>query len=391
MRRFLSSSTITVGLAVFSMLFGAGNLMFPIKVGIISGTYNFWGILGFCITAVLLPLAGLYSIIFFDGDYRAFFHRIGKGPGEILLFLCMFIIGPGIAMPRITTLSYIMISPFMPTMSLFLFSCIFLIITFFAVARENFIVQLLGNIISPILLISLAIIVAKGLLTTGTTPLEPSADALTLLWKNLKYGFSTMDLLGAIFFSAIVLTILKRTHEITGPEKHKRLAALGLKAGALGIILLALVYIGLSYLGVYFGHGLENVDEGSVFSSLSFRVLGSHGAFIISTAVLGACFSTIIALAAVVAEYVQATLFKDRISFIVSLVLILGLTAVTSNFGLATILKYTVPVLDIVYPVIITITLCNIAYKMYGFKPIKTPVIITALATIILNVWHYMS
>src|SRR5439155_12268350 len=153
-----------IGLAIFSMLFGAGNLIYPLLVGIQSGKLTPIGMFGFLLTATLLPLLGLIAMILFDGNYRAFFHRIGHVPGEFLICISMLIIGPGICIPRITTLSHIMVAPFLPIpllqeftpFSSFVFALIFLSITFFATYKESRIIDLLGKVISPLLLLSLA-------------------------------------------------------------------------------------------------------------------------------------------------------------------------------------------------------------------------------------------
>src|SRR3990167_8652962 len=100
MKGCFNSQIISICLAKFSMLFGAGNLMFPIQVGMISGSQNFWGMIGFVLTAVLLPVLGLVAMILFDGDYRKFFARLGSGVGRAIVIICMLIIGPGIAIPR---------------------------------------------------------------------------------------------------------------------------------------------------------------------------------------------------------------------------------------------------------------------------------------------------
>lgn len=209
MKRLLKSEVFTTGLAIFSMFFGAGNLMFPIKVGVLAGENLAWGIAGLLITALLLPLAGLIAIILFEGDYKAFFNRLGKIPGFLLVSLCMLIIGPLIAMPRIVTLSYTMIEPFMPAMPLYIFTVIFLAATFFATYKENKIIDILGYIVSPLLLVSLGIIIIKGLFT-GTATTITDQTKLQVFWNSLKTGYQTLDLLGGIFFAAIVISILKK-------------------------------------------------------------------------------------------------------------------------------------------------------------------------------------
>ncbi len=206
-----SSYIITVALAIFSMFFGAGNLLYPLKVGMHSGTHIFFGMLGFLITAVCLPLAGLIAMILFDGNYDIFFGRLGTRVGNFIIFLCMMIIGPVIAIPRIVTLSHTMTAPFLPFAALqeitpqssFIFALLFLGITYLATYRENRIVDLLGLIISPLLVISLLIIIFKGVITA-----EYAIPAMVTPWQaftiNFIRGYETLDLLAGIFFSSIV-------------------------------------------------------------------------------------------------------------------------------------------------------------------------------------------
>ncbi len=385
MKRFFQSQTLTTGLAIFSMFFGAGNLIFPLRVGLLSGDLNLWGIGGFIITGVVLPLLGLIAIILFNGDYRTFFNRIGTIPGSLLLLFCMLIIGPFVGMPRIVTLSHIMVAPFLGNISLIIFSVIFLLLTFLGTYKENKIINLLGNYISPALLVSLIIIIIKGLVYR-----EPSTIATEtgphLFVDSLIIGYQTLDLLGAIFFSSIVLTLLKKSMPNQNENSLHKLALLGLKSGAIGVSLLAIIYVGMSYLGVYHGQGLGHLNEGELFSAVSFRILGEYGAIIIAIAVLMACYSTILALAVVVAEFLQKSIFLNKISYVQALITALVLTGIISNFGLATILKYSSPIIAIGYPVLIVLTFLNIAYKTFGFKAVKTPVAIA----FVLSIAHYL-
>lgn len=388
-----SSYVITVGLAIFSMLFGAGNLMFPLKVGMHAGTNNVYGMLGFIMTAICLPLLGLIAMILFDGNYNAFFGRLGDTAGKIIIFLCMLVLGPIIVIPRIVTLSHAMISPFLPIaflkdinpQSSFIFALLFLGISFLATYRENRIVDLLGKVISPLLLLSLFIIIVKGIFS-AQTPLAATAAPWPTFKINFIRGYETLDLLGGIFFSSIVIHILKNTIGGRVGFNRNRLAMIGLKAGALGVSLLALVYIGMSILSMYHGHGLD--ASGDLFRLLAFKVLGTGGALIIGTAVLMACFSTSIALGAVVGEYFQLSIFNRKIGYELSLLIVLLLCVPLSTFGLDRVLELTGgPLVYIGYTSIIALTFCNIAYKLFNFKPIKIPV---AATFIIATISYYM-
>lgn len=137
MKNILFIKTISTGLAIFGMFFGAGNLMFPIAVGLRSGDATLWGMAGFLITVVVLPTLGLVSMILFDGDYESFFGRLGKIPGFFVTLLCLLVIGPLIAMPRIVTLSHTMIAPFIPAIPSIVFSIIFLGLTFLTTYKKK--------------------------------------------------------------------------------------------------------------------------------------------------------------------------------------------------------------------------------------------------------------
>ena len=391
MKKLFSSQAVTTGLAIFSMLFGAGNLMYPLMAGLFAGNQTGIAMLGFFITAVCLPVAGLISMILFDGNYEQFFGRLGKIPGAMAIWCCMMFLGPLIAIPRITTLSHTMVAPFIPwsflqtitPLSSFVFCLMFLSLTFIFTYRENKIVDILGNYISPALLFALAVIIIKGLITPGSIS-TVETPASEVFFANLKRGYETLDLIGALFFASIVLNILKNTLGQQVSQKPRLLAWTGFKAGLIGTSLLGIVYIAMSFLGAYHGYGFEEVNAGELFRDISFRILGNYGTAFIAIAVLMACLSTAIALAAVVAEYAQFTVFKNSIGFAPSLALVLFACIPLSTVGLLQVLKLTGgPITYIGYPILATITFCNIAYKLFDFKPIKIPVLIVFAATVI--------
>lgn len=390
----MSKHLLTAGLAIFSMFFGAGNLIYPLITGMTAGQYTWLGMLGFLLTAALLPLLGLTSMIFFDGDYDSFFGRLGYIPGKIIIFICMMIIGPIIAIPRIISLSEIMIHPFIPWLSSqnyvqsFGFAVVFLIITFLATYRESKIISVLGNIISPILLGCLGVIVTKGLyegiLYKKIIPATTS-NKLIIFSENFIRGYETLDLLGAIFFASIVISLLKMQSE--GSSNALFLSKMGLQAGLIGVSLLCIVYIGMSTLSVYHGHGLEMLDAGQLFREISLRILGSHGTFIIALAVLLACLSTAIALSAVVAAYIEHEIMCNTVTYIQSLMITLLACLPLSIFGLEKVLALTGgPIVYIGYPIIISLTICNLAYKIAGFSYVKIPVTLTGIIATIMYI-----
>ncbi len=384
MLSILRSTTFTAGLAIFSMFFGAGNLMYPIKGGFDSGQFFGIGLCGFLITTVLLPVLGLIAIILFNGNYREFFGRMGTIPGALTIAFAMAVMGPFIAMSRIVTLSHTMLEPFLGGISLFTFSILFCGLTFLATYRENKIIELLGHVISPALLTSLGYILIKAIM--NPQPIMPTTkSAGTIFYEQAVLGYGHLDLFGGIFFASIVLSILKNTLTEHDDYNIRTLAWTGMKAGFVGALLLTLVYIGLFFLGSYYGPMVQVANIAKLFSAISFQVVGGSGAFIIATAVSMACFSTIVALAIVLAEYLHKEVSYNTLPYIPALALTLAATAGISCYGLDAIMYHSGPVINTCYPVLITLTLCNLGYKLFNFKPVRIPVLLTLIGSIYIN------
>lgn len=371
---------LQTSLVIFAMLFGAGNLIFPLKVGLLSGDKTMWGLAGFIATGVLLPLLGLLTIIAFDGDYNTFFGRVGKIPGALLIFFCMMTLGPLIVMPRIIGLSYEMLSPFLPTIPMWLFAAMFLVLVFAVTYKPRRLLDIIGKFLSPLKVASLVLIITIGLLTSGVR-VPTSFSDWSLFATGINYGYKTLDLLGTIFFGSIIVKLLSMSSEFKSNIKE-RIKTAGL-AGIGAAMLLALVYIGMGYLAAFHGIGLENVNEGQLFSHITFRILGTYGAALIGFTVFLACFTTTVALTAVVTEYVQTNLLRNTCSYTSVLTSILATTFIPASLGLTAILQFSGPIIEAMYPVIIVVSVCNALYKVCDFKMIKIPVLISFIFVII--------
>ena len=396
MNNKLSLSQIySTSLTIFAMLFGAGNLVLPPALGMACGDKVLFGLSGFLLTGVLVPFLGLIAIILFKGNYSEFFGRIGKTPGFIITFLCMLMLGPLLIMPRIVTLSYAMLLPFMPEAirtlsefgSRFIFSLFFLGLAFLATYKPSRILGLVGKVLSPLKVLCIITIILIGVFSGAPASVVPEST-LALFTEGIKLGYQTVDLLGTIFFGSIIISLLLGTRTAT-PVLMKSIIKTTMISGALACSFLTFIYTGMSYLGVFHGAGLGHLDESQLFSQLCFRILGYHGAALIGFTVFLACFITAIALTAVVGEYAQKELFFKKISYPAALLLVLGTCLVPSLYGFAAIVSFSKPLLFIMYPIILAITLCNLLYKIYGITTIKIPVTLVALMVIGYNIYEY--
>ena len=379
-----TSTIITAALAIFSMFFGAGNLYLPLATGVASGQNFWWGLGGFISTAVLLPLIGLITIILFNGDYEAFFNRVGRAGGFLLILFCMFIIGPLVAMPRIVTLTHGFLTPFMPAISLPLFSALFCGLTFLAIYKESKVMNILAYIISPALLISLSIIIIKGILSPSVFETVESSTTTTLC-AQAKAGYLTLDLLGAIFFGFLALTLLKKSFDGDDDYSLKKLAVIAMKAGFIAMPVIGVLYVGIAFLGAFHGQEFIALNAAERFIAVCIKVMGAHGGFVIAAAASLACYSTLMALAVVLAEFIEDKVTGHRLSYIKSLILVLTATGIISCYGLTTIMNSSMIYIETLYPAVIALTFCNLAYKLWGFKFVKIPVFATLVVSVYCN------
>jgi branched-chain amino acid:cation transporter, LIVCS family len=374
--------TLTTGFAMFSMFFGAGNVVFPLFLGQYAQDHNTYAIIGLLITAVAMPFAGLIAMTLFDGNYREFFGRIGAVPGFILALFIMGLIGPFGALPRCIILSYSTIKIYLPAINFQLFSIFSCLLIFLFSIRRTQIIDLLGKVLTPLLLVSLGIIIIKGIVNSPAMP-QAEHSKLTIFLIGMKEGYQTMDLLGAFFFSSVILACLKQGQSETDQKNYKQLMILSLQASAVGAFLLSLVYVGFSFVAAFQSQHLIDVPKDQIAGMISAQVLGPYAGVIASVAVALTCLTTAIALASVFAEFVYEDISNYKLPYGWALFLTLVITYFVSTLNFTGIASFLTPILQICYPALIALSFFNILYKIYGFKPVKIPVLVIFLASLL--------
>lgn len=368
---------VSTGLAMFSMFFGAGNIVFPLLVGQATGTKVPFAIAGLLLTAVGVPFLGLITMIFFEGNYKAFFNRLGAMPGFLITLFIMLLIGPVSAMPRCIALSYSTLKLYIPLLSRFWFSVGSCLVIFAATWKKSRIVGLLGDLLSPLLVMCLTLIVVKGFYVHPDA-LFHNASAVSTFWYGLVKGYNTMDLLGTFFFSTIIIASLKQT--FPAEQKSSTLAKYALQASLLGASLLALVYVGFAYLASYYGQHLAGLSAEHILGTLATLTLGDAGGAVVSAAVALACLTTAITLAAVFAEFFQTEVLKNSVSYTYCLTFTLLAACAFANLEFSQIIAMIEPILIVGYPGLIVMTVCNMLYKKYNMPYIKLPFVATIIS-----------
>jgi len=383
LKRLFSSGVVSTGFAMFSMFFGAGNVVFPLAVGRYAGNKVFFAAFGFILTAVFIPFIGLVGTILFDGDYKKYFDRIGRVPGKVTVFFLMALVGPFLAIPRCVTISFSTVKTYLPGVSLFYFSLIASAVLFVLAVRKSKVVDILGMILSPILIISLLVIIAGGIFYY-VPPAQKLMTNTHALANGIIQGYNTMDLLGAFFFASVVIASLKlHLDKAYGTYSISTLIKETFKAGFIGLSLLGFICVGLNYITACYGHIVGGIGEDELIREVAFRILGPWAGLVVSVAVSAACLTTAIVLSVIFADFLRDQVLLGKIEYRYSLLVTTVITFAMANLGFSGIARIFSPVLEAVYPALIMIAFVNVAYKLFGIKSVKLPVYTTLFISLL--------
>lgn len=347
---------IVVGFALFSMFFGAGNVIFPPYLGMESGQQWLAGFSAYYIADIGLALLGMFALLRV-GSSEAVLHRAGRVPAEILMCAIILCIGPMVAIPRTSASTYEMaIAPNLPGVSPSLFSIVFFAVILALCIKESAVVDIVGKILTPLLLVGLFAIILKGIFSPlGDITSAPQIANVTV--TGIKSGYQTMDALAALPFGIIVLQSVTDKGYTGGKSKFRIVGGGAVLAGAL----LLAVYMGLAYLGatVSSQYTTGAVGRAELIMAIVKALLGKGGMIIFGTVVGLACVTTAIALTSSAAAYFSE-LCRGKVNYKVFVVVICVFSAVVSNLGLDRIVAIAAPVLDVVYPPALVLILISL-------------------------------
>ena len=379
------SSLFITGLALFSMFFGAGNLIFPLLIGKSVGNNIWFAISGLGLTAVIVPFLGLTTMILFQADYHRFFGRIGKVPGLLLLLLLQLILGPLGVIPRLITLMHAMAGHYLFDIPLVAFSILAALIIFGCSFKRQRLIGFLGTILTPILLLSLAALVFLGLM--DGSPLSPeSLPAGDSFLQGLLGGYNTMDLIAAFLFATVVLPHFQKETDLEHPLQRRRsLLKKMVFSSLIAAALLFLTYVGLCLISAHHGWTLDPAcPPEQMLSAIATKLLGPAGGCIAAIAIITACLTTAMTLASIFADYLRKDLCKEKISPTLALILTLVVATLFANLGFGGIAAFLGPILQVVYPGLILLTVLNLFHSLYGYRMVKWPVFLAFIGSAII-------
>ena len=357
-KKKFGADSIVVGFALFSMFFGAGNVIFPPYLGFGAGTQWVNGFLFYFIADIGLALFALFTLLKVGGSENIT-GRIGSVASNILMSAIILCIGPMVAIPRTAATTFEMsVAPLISGVSPVVFSVAFFIVVLLLSIRQSAVIDVVGKVLTPALLIGLLVLIIKGIISPLGSIVNPHVDSSFVIVNGIKSGYQTMDVLAALAFGIIILKSAQEKGYSDGRESSKMIRTAAVIAGAL----LLIVYFGLTYLGATSASLFSlDISRAELVIGIVERLLGKVGLVIFAVVVALACMTTAVALVSSAASFFEK-LTKGRLSYAALVIIICVFSAVISNLGLDRIVAVASPILDIVYPP----TLVLIALSWFG-------------------------
>lgn len=345
---------VVTALMLFSIFFGAGNLIFPPMLGAQSGESFVPALIGFLVTGVLLPLLAIFALVRSGSDLSALASRGGKIFALIFPVLVYLAIGAFYAVPRTATVSYaLFITPVFgidSQIALIIYAVVFFAISLLICIKPSNIVDALGKYLTPALVFLLFLLVIVSFFKLHGTP-APAIDDYqgAPLVSGFLQGYFTMDSLAGLVFGIILISSL----QYKGLTKENGLGKGILYSSLIAGSLLALIYIGLAWIGRSIENGQSYEDGAALLSSAAQQTLGTPGLVILGLIVVLACLTTAVGLLSSTSEFFER-LFP-KISYTRWLIIFTVVAFLVSIMGLATVLAIAGPILGFLYPIAITL------------------------------------
>lgn len=378
---------VVISFMLFSLFFGAGNLIFPPFLGQNAGEHTFTAMAGFLLTAVVLPVLGVIVVARFDGLDKLS-GKVGKHFALIFTLLIYLSIGPGLGIPRAASVPFEMaVSPYLPvdanrTLWMVLYSALFFLVALWLCLNPGKLVQRIGRVLTPSLLI-LLVLLFISFVTKGNVNVAPALDSYqsSAFLKGFTEGYNTMDTIAALNFGLVISTTLVSFGLNEKKDRITHTVYAGIFAGGI----LAIVYMMLSYMGMC-SSGVYAVQENGAWTlrCIVQQVFGDGGAILLAAIFTLACLTTCVGLINSISQFFSI-LFK-KVSYKVWVIGIVCFSFLVCNLGLNVILSISVPVLNIVYPVSIVLILLGLTDTLWQDHPYVYP--FTVLGTAVFSVLH---
>ncbi|MEM6720566.1 MAG: branched-chain amino acid transport system II carrier protein [Bacteroidota bacterium] len=365
--------------ALFSMFFGAGNLLLPPLLGYQATDEWYWVTLGFMITAVVIPIFGILAHARLQGSMFDFGKKVSPVFSSVFCIV-IYAISVAIPSPRTAAATHeISIFPNFGTSALLTSSIYFALVLVFVLNRSK-ILNFIGKFLTPLIVLILLAIIGIGLFM----PHEATAEATvqgSSLFAGLLEGYQTFDAIGAVVIGGVIIISLNLKGHDSFEEKKKLIAKSGWIAG-FGLFA---IYAGLILLGSYFSSEIDidmslssDMKRATLLRGISLATLGNIGTAFLSVLVALACFTTAVGITTGTADYFKGLFNDSQNAYNITAVIACILGVAVGQLDFHYIIIIAVPVLKFIYPITIVLIFLNIVPQKYAYPlAFRAVVIIT--------------
>ena len=367
-----TKQTFVTAFALFSLFFGAGNLIFPAFLGYNAGDGWYMVALGFVLSAVVIPILAIYGHARLQGTMMDFGKKVS--PAFAFIYsLIVYIISVSFPSPRTASVTYEMaIEPYFEMPSWGLSTIYFALVLLFVLNRSK-IIDIIGKFLTPGILIILGSIICIGLFG-DYEPMRASIYPSNLT-SGILEGYQTFDAIGGVLVGGVLVVSLS-LKGISKEESKSVIAKSGLLAG-LGFVIM---YVGLIAVGAANSGTLDVSNRTELLSQLSFNTLGNMGRTALGILVALACFTTAVGIVTGTADFFKGLFKNSQKAYVITAVISCILGVGMGQLDVHSIIVVALPALMFIYPITIVLILLNaIPEKFASAMVFKAVVIITVL------------
>ncbi|WP_083581524.1 branched-chain amino acid transport system II carrier protein [Collinsella phocaeensis] len=365
--------SLFVGITLFSMFFGAGNLILPPLLGLQAGASAVPAMAGFLVTGIGLPMLGIIAVGL-AGTIRELASRVHPVFAHVFVAAVYLAIGPCLAIPRTSSTSFEMFEPLLPaTVSLetarLVFSVAFFAVALLLAMHPNALTKLLGRITGPALIVLLVFVIGSALFDPAPSlPAAQGAYAAAPAMSGFLTGYQTMDLLASLTFGIVIAANIRELGITDDGGLVREVSRAGVFAG----LLMGVIYCGLAVVGVNIAADLPGATNGAeILAASAGAHFGTAGTVVVAVIFLLACLNVCIGLISCCGSY-----FADEFPRVPYRAWAIGFavfSCAVSNFGLDAILTFSVPLLNALYPMAIVLVLMGMMHKGCDLVPCAWP------------------
>ncbi len=368
MKKKGSLDFLFIGLAYFACYFGAGNLVFPPKLGLQSGASWLGGAIGLAISGIILPLLALVIISYRGGDVESLTKRVHPklhiAMLVVLMCICMFI-----SIPRTAAVATELgVSGIFGTVPYVPVVIAYFVICFLIGRRKESVLDKIGKYLTPLMVIILFVVVIKGIVSPLGTAGAPTVANPTI--NAVLTGYQTGDVLVSVLMAAVFIGTV---HD-HGYKKGKEETRIVIKASIVAFICLFVIYGGLLFIGATVNTEYDqSIGNADLLVELIRRLGGQVAMSAFGVAVILACLTTAIGQLTSVADFYESTaLLKGKVSYQVLFIIAACVSAAVATLGLDKIIALAAPIFSLAYAPCLVLMLLGIFQDIIpndgGFK-----------------------